>query len=270
MRFRSNARQITLRLGFNGLLGGAGDDATSVLVNGAPQDFSNAGFPSAFSKVLNFPTNDFRTIEILFPYLGSLDFLGVSQDPAWDCRPCLPRPVKKLLSIGDSITQGATASKTRSGYVYGVAAALNIKAVNMGVISARTTQFADTSWAAATDADVVTILLGYNDFTDQVAQSTFKSRYSAILNGLIAASAAKIVVVTPLWTSASLTTPISTYRTWITEVAASISNSRISLVDGLSLITNSSTFFSDGVHPTDAGFALMVDTLKPHVASALN
>lgn len=265
VRFRTNSKRIVVKMGFNGLATTDYGDLVTILSNGNPTDYSSSGNPSNFNKVLEFNKPDYRNIEVVFPFGGSIDFKGISIDPGSDFQSCLPRPNNKILFIGDSITQGALSTKTRVTYPYVIGQNNKSQIVNVGISGGRLIHFSSLDWISSINPNIVCILLGVNDFGDQLSEATFKSRYTKLLNDTISLTSASIKVVTPIWTNVSRSIPISTYRSWIVSIISNINNPRITAIDGLGLVTNSTSFIPDGIHPNDAGFAMLAENLNNYI-----
>jgi lysophospholipase L1-like esterase len=113
----------------------------------------------------------------------------------------------------------------------------------------------------------ITYLIGYNDFAAQEPLATFYANYTTYINDLRALHpSAVIYCITPLWTSYTAadyggTIEIESYRQQIRNAVLAINNPSNVLVEGESLVSNSSAFFQDGIHPNDAGAAQMASAL---------
>lgn len=266
IRFRSNAPNLQINLFFNNLQNTpAYSDAFCVIVDGVKQaiDPVNNRTAHAYGIPLSLGSIRLRTIEVILPYGAGVDFTNVTQDPIYLLTPCLNRPATKLLAIGDSITHGFDATYVQNSWPFLLANAKHYELVNMGYGSSRTENHMAGDDAGDIDPDIITILLGHNDFGAQIALNTFKTQYTTLLNNLLADTTAKVYAITLLWTSLSNTITPAQYRTAISEVVTAVGNSRVSVVNGLPLATNSTAHFPDGIHPNDAGSAAIATSLEP-------
>lgn len=265
VRFRSDAAALTVSLFFNNLNTlAAYNDVIQVYVDGVLNqeiDQTNNRTAYSYSIALSFGTPGFRTIEVILPYGAGVDFVAVVQDPIYLLLPCLPRPAVRMMCIGDSITHGFNAGGVGQSWPFLLARSKGWELVNMGYGSSRTEHHMAGDNAGAIDPDVIVILLGYNDFGAQTPIATFKTYYGTLLDNLLGATAAKIYAITPLWGSATNTITLPQYRTAIGEVVAAKASSRVSVLDGLPLATNSTTSFPDGIHPNDTGSAQVASSL---------
>lgn len=271
IRFRSDAPSMTVLLFFNNLnTTAAYNDVFLVFVNGVfyqEIDPTNNRTAHPYAVNLSFGTSQFRTIEILLPYCAGVDHSRVIQDPRYLLLKCLPRPSTRMMCIGDSITQSFSAAGIGQSWTMGVALNKNWELVNMGYGSSRTEHHMAGDDAGTIDPDVIVVMLGYNDFGSQTPLATFKTQYDTLLDNLLEDTLAKIYVITPLWGSATNTITLAQYRTAIGEVVTAIGSSRITQINGLTLATNSTASFPDGIHPNNAGSTEIATNLAPLLAA---
>jgi lysophospholipase L1-like esterase len=113
----------------------------------------------------------------------------------------------------------------------------------------------------------ITYLIGFNDFEEQEPLATFFADYTAYLNNLRASNPSTVIYcITPLWSSYTAadyggTIELESYRQQIRNAVAAINNPLNVLVEGESLVSNSSGDFYDGIHPNDAGAQQMATAL---------
>lgn len=109
-------------------------------------------------------------------------------------------------------------------------------------------------------AKTVVVFLGTNDWSGNVALSTFDTAYSSFLTTVKgSADSPTVVCVTPIWrtdegTLNSAGTPytIATLRSHITT---DCTNAGLSTIDGLTLVPNTAAdYIADGIHPNDTGY----------------
>lgn len=258
---RTASPTIVFRLLNNGLMTNTTivNRIFSVLVNGdLYQDYTPPA-SGAYDLSIDFGSAQVRKIELVFPHAAGYDLLGVTLDPIYAVLPFLPK--RKFIVAGDSITQGAFASAARYSWAFLLGQAKNAEIINMGFSGGVASTLGNGSWASAMNPDAIIAMLGHNDYYYQNPISTFKSDLDTLLTTWLSSTTAKIYVVTAVWTNGSQTVPISSYRTAMAEVVAAKANSRITLIDGLSLAPGSTAYFPDGVHPNDAGSVSIAGSL---------
>lgn len=259
---RTASPTIVFRIMNNGLMANTTivNRIFSVLVNGDLYQDYTPPTSGAYDLTLDFGSVQVRKVELVFPHAAGYDLLGVTLDPIYATLPFLPK--KKIVLAGDSITQGAFASAARQSWAFLLGQAENAEIINMGYTGGVASTLGNGSWASSMNPDAIIAMLGHNDYYYQNPISTFKSDLDALLTTWLSSTAAKIYVVTAVWTNGSQTVPISSYRTAMGEVVAAKGSSRIVLIDGLSLAPGSTSYFPDGVHPNDAGSVSIATSLS--------
>jgi len=256
IRFRTESPTITFHLSNNGLMTNSLSNLIfTLLVN----DEVYADYNSPNDIIIDFANVIMRKIELVFPYGAGYDFLGLSYNPIYSTLPFLPR--RKLICAGDSITQGAFATMTRSSWTYILANLNNLELFNMGFSGGVVSTLGDGSWAQNLQPNIIT-LLTHNDFNQQVPIETYKTNCTSLITKWLTTTNAQIYAITALWTSTSLSIPSSLYRIALSEVVTSFASNRVILIDGLSLAINSTVHFPDGVHPNDAGSMAIASSLN--------
>lgn len=270
VRLRSDAPRITLHCYYNNLnADGAYADGIGVFVDGAPySDHSPTESRTAFyyDITLDLGSSQPRTIEVIMPYAAGVDFLGITQGAMYRLFRPLDRPATKLMVVGDSITHGFSVTDTRRSWPFLLAQTKGWQLVNMGFGSARVSSHGSADYAAGIAPNITAVLLGYNNFADQTALLAFKGGMTTLLNGLLAGTIGTVYVITPTWSSNTNTITLANYRTAINEAVTAISSERLVVIDGLSLATNSTAHYPDGVHPNDAGAEAMATALAAVIA----
>ena len=205
--------------------------------------------------------------EIILPYGDSVDVLGVDVLPAANFWPPAPRPPRRYLAFGDSVTHGFTGSDVTKSYAFRLAEAQGWELVNLG-IGGRGAVGADGPVLAGIDADVVSVLIGVNDWQGGVELDEFREEFSVLLAGLSRACVNRpVYVITPLWVAptwqpAGVTYPLERYRDIIRQVVADRRDPQLRLIEGPALIDHDPAFFDAiAVHPNDAGFFQMAERL---------
>lgn len=205
--------------------------------------------------------------EWIFPYGDSVEILGLkaSEEARWEPTQ-LERPVR-YLAFGDSVTQGFTATSVLSTYAFLLAEAKGWELVNLG-IGGRGTAAADSAVITEVDADVVSVLIGVNDWQGGGDLEQYRANLEGLLSGIRRGLPdAPIVVITPLWvpeswSPESVRFPLESYREVVRSVVAALDDERIHLVHGPELIDHDPANFDRvAVHPNDAGFTQMADRL---------
>jgi lysophospholipase L1-like esterase len=208
-----------------------------------------------------------RTLRFYFPYGDAVDLLGFTlPQGARLLQPTTAVPNIRWLACGDSITQGFHATSALANYPTLVGAAKGWEACNAG-IGGRCVEAADGVALAGIPADIVTVLLGFNDYYHQRPPADCQRNYTTILRALRSGGDPRrpIVVITPLWSShvqaGSQGHLLAEYRHAIAAAALSIADPALRIIDGESLIPSRPEFFTDGIHPNDDGFAILANNL---------
>jgi hypothetical protein len=111
-------------------------------------------------------------------------------------------------------------------------------------------------------------MIGYNDWATNIALSTFQVAILAELQNMrTALPSAKIYAITPIYSTNVGTNgngdTLANFRTAMSSAFATWGDDNSTLIDGLSLMTNSADRLGDGaVHPNDLG--------STEIATALN
>lgn len=206
-----------------------------------------------------------RALRFHFPYGDAVDLLGFTlPPPARLLAPQPARPKVRWLACGDSITQGFHATSALASYPSLVGAAKNWETYNAG-IGGRCIEAEDGVALAGIPADIVTLLLGFNDYFHQRTPSDCGRNYATLLRALRSGGEPRrsIVVITPLWSSHDMVRghTLADYRRAITTAAQSMADPALTIIAGEALIPSQPEFFSDGIHPNDAGFRVLANNL---------
>lgn len=213
------------------------------------------------------PGRSWHDYELILPYGDALDVLGVevAAEAAW--APAPPRPATRYVAFGDSVTHGFTATDVTKTYAFQVAERNGWQLINLG-IGGRGTSGADGAFLAGVNADVISVLIGVNDWQGGAALGTFRTHYARLVADLRRGHpAVPVFLITPLWvpptwSPAAARYPLEQYRSVIREVAAAAADPLLTVIEGPALITHDAACFDAiAVHPNDAGFALMAERL---------
>lgn len=166
---------------------------------------------------------------------------------------------KKMLFIGDSITQGWDAQYDTLSFAYRTAIMLGVDFHICGVGGGRFVP--ETFDKVSFDPDTVVIAYGVNDFCTKhrtVAENVANA--NAYLDLVKAAYGdRRVVVITPIWLDKK-----DAEWNWI--MRSSIANVAIEkgfeVVDGETLFPKNPAFYADGyLHPNDLGFSVYAERL---------
>ena len=168
-----------------------------------------------------------------------------------------PRRPKRLLCLGDSVTQGMSATSPLSIFPTQLGRLLNAEVLNQG-IGGHVFDVASLDLTPGFAPDWITVAYGVNDwaqgFESAVVQAHAAS-YVARLRELF--PGALICVISPLWCHMA-TEPkgggldLTAFGKMIRE--AVISTPGVHVVDGFSLVPHHAFYFVDGLHPNELGF----------------
>ncbi len=220
------------------------------------------------------PGGGFHDYELVLPYGDSVDFQGLQVNTNAQFQTPAARPATRYLAYGDSITQGFTASEVGKSYTYLVACKKGWQLVNLG-LAGRATTASDGTTVGSLGADVISVLIGVNDWQGGVALATYSNRLDAFLANLrVLQPTVPVYLLTPLWVDASWNpasdiAPLESYRQVARAVAAARSDPKLSVIEGPELIDPSIAYFDPVlVHPNDSGFAMMSDRLVARMETA--
>ena len=163
---------------------------------------------------------------------------------------------KKLLCLGDSITQGMDANYPSNTFPVQLARFFEMDLLNQGVggyiFNARS-----LDEQISYKPDVVTVAYGTNDWGTYSEHKKFMRECSLYMERLTDIfSEAKIFVITPLWRADSdQPWPMGLFST-LHETISSVCSAhpQITVLPGLNMMPNISRYFTDGLHPTDEGY----------------
>ena len=211
-----------------------------------------------------------KTVEIYFPHHSAGQICDVTLDDG-ACFENAPERKYKFLFIGDSITHGSTSTYASMTYAHQVARMLDAAVVNQGIGGERFNPRAVDDQMDFYKPDLVSVAYGTNDWS-----GTTRGRLVGCCNGHFARLRDKypnvpIVAILPLWRAdKGRVTGVGTFedmRTIITEAAARFD---ITVVDGMTLVPNVTTFFADGyLHPNTLGFQFYAENLAPYFEALL-
>lgn len=259
LRFRSNAKIVNVLLRYNGLITrtDARNSIGAIYIDGAfSVNFTSPAGINAVTphrvNIVNASAAD-RLYEIVLPYADGVEFGGVEVDQPFVVTAAAARTGRLMVCYGDSITQGFWGSEVRNTWPFLLAAAKGFRCINMG-FGGRQTVGSDGAAIAALNPDLVVILMGTNEYLNQVPIATFQSDYTALLQSFHAVLPnVPIYIAGCIFNAQSLTIPLSSYQAVPGTVKTNLGYSQLIGVNNGALITNTSTQMNaDGTHPNDA------------------
>ncbi len=168
----------------------------------------------------------------------------------------VPEKKAKLLTLGDSITQGMHAKQPSQTYTVQLAKILDMDLLNQGV-GGHVYDVASLPNEFPFKPELITIAYGVNDWNKNTSKQQIAENVSAYLNRLLGlCPESLIVVLTPIWCTSGATVKeggtLPEFSTVIAETADKFESVRV--INGYSLVPNIPEYFADGGHPTDLGF----------------
>ena len=173
---------------------------------------------------------------------------------------------RKILFIGDSITQGWDTVYDSLSYAYRVSRFFNADSVIHGVGGG---YFHETVFDSIDfDPDTVVIALGTNDFGHYKTQEEMRAQTATFLSLIAKEYAGKrIFVISPIWREVQQKT-MGSFREARSIVIEEAERLGLCHIDGLSLVPPLPQFFRDlTLHPDDLGFSLYAENLIEQMLS---
>ncbi|MBT3376482.1 MAG: lysophospholipase [Lentisphaerae bacterium] len=278
LRFRTDASVVTVSLHYSEkhISTSARKGRGIYLVDG--QTNSGWTFTSSTAKTVRSPETvdvdlrtpqdgEMHTYEIVLPYGDSVDVLRIAvTDGALFASP-QPRPDVRCVMYGDSVTHGFTATSIGGTYAYRTAALKNWQLINMG-LGGRSSRPVDGEILAGIEADLVTVLIGVNDWQGGRPLAAFRANITGFIAAFrVGKPDTPLYMITPLWVPPSWHPPkanieLGEYRKVIREAVAALRDPHTHVIDGDGLIDHDPAFFDRvAVHPNDAGFKMMSERL---------
>jgi lysophospholipase L1-like esterase len=193
--------------------------------------------------------------------------VSLAVDDGATVTPLPPEPAT-WLAIGDSITQGMTCASPARTYAGLAARALGISHHNTAVGGARMEPGAGQ--VAGIEATFATAAFGCNDWNGGKPLAQFAADTAAFLETLFAARPGlPLGLITPFPAVGdrgernAAAVDLEAYRDVVRRQAAA--HPSVRLIEGPSLIPAEAAFFADGIHPNDAGMAVIAERLAPHL-----
>lgn len=217
------------------------------------------------------PYKDFREVKLYLPALFGISVRDLSVNGN-----IMPLPKKRrMLCLGDSITQGFISGSPFRNYVSRVAELLEADAINQGVGGYTYQQGSLCELERMEKPDLITVAYGTNDWfynpeIDDIQKNI--REYYARLNELF--PEVSTYAMTPLWRADldmphASNVPLCRIGEIIREETAKYGN--IKVIDCEELIPHDSDYFADGfLHPNGEGYAFMAMALaKKMIADSI-
>jgi len=213
----------------------------------------------------------FHDYAIVLPYGDSVELLGLTVNEGAHFEPFSRLPNIRYVAYGDSITQGFTASHIGLTYPFLLAENKHWQIFNMG-FGGRSANANDGKVVAPLKADIMTILIGVNDWQGGVPLEKFQAQMEGLLHNIRKDSpTTPIYLITPLWVNPSWkpkteVADLDSYRQVIRNIAQKLDDPHLHLIEGPSLIDHDAKYFDKvAVHPNDAGFEMMAGRLAMEI-----
>lgn len=213
----------------------------------------------AASAVIDLPATGQPTAwTVAWPSWATVALARVEVDGGALLEPPPARP--RLLAVGDSISHGTgQGSASARTWPWLCAQALGLELHNVAVGGSLTTP-AVAGMVAGLEAEVITVLYGFNDWNRDGALEPFRARYRTLVSTLAADHPqARVLCITPITATRTqpghhLGTSLDQYRAAVQAVVAALraaGQQRVEVMDGATATTAAD--LADGVHLTPAG-----------------
>lgn len=204
------------------------------------------------------PKDEYR-VTLIFPShdCGVLNWIELDDDATVTPH----RYDRKLLFIGDSITQGWASRHDSLSYAWRVTRHFNAESVNQGIGGAYFHE--DCFDTFDFDPDAILVAYGTNDFSRFKTYDEFRGHTAAHLSLIAQAYPGKqIFVLSPIWRDKREGKSMGTFEGCRAIVAEESTRLGMIHIDGLALVPPLPEFFGDAyLHPNDEGFALYAENL---------
>lgn len=231
-----------------------------LLVDNVLFDSKKVASPGVYPFAFDLPQGEHR-ITLALPWSAETELRALTVDDGATLIP-LEKELR-ILSIGDSITQGYVAEHPSMTYVSYFARALNAEVLNQGIGGY---QFFKESLNGAPDwqPDVITLAYGTNDFHTLHSHEAFAAQAKEYITALCAAYPdTPILAITPIYRGdkpLEERLPVKDYSfAEAMEILREIyaAHPQIRVLDGLAFYPRPQDFFApDYLHPNDQGFLL--------------
>ncbi len=238
--------------------------------------------PAVFAqRLLEFSAGDpaCREIRIYLPQNLEVRLRSVTVADGAVVEP-VPPAGAALLALGDSITQGMDVLSPANIYPLQLARLLGADLLNQGIGGHRfDPEFPPPppeTWANPAQSRWITLAWGVNDWNGGVAGPVLEKHVAGALAGIERTHGhleIPVFVITPIWCAAAdqerAAGTLEDFSRRLAEVVRQcLPAARI--IDGRRLVPHSPEYFTDGLHPNDAGALLYALNLYRELASNMH
>lgn len=266
LEFVTSAPTFTVHMTNTALLNQALDTNDHVLIYADGVLVREAILPDGGGDLayqIDFTTAEQRTISVVAPYGGSISHRGitvpngysVSLAPSRDALPsavfCGGSRVNGYDAKGPNVLNVPRETWTELLCINKGWQQFNLGAAGRELVSA------DGTLAGDLNPDIAFLQADTNDLFAQTSLVDYKAKLTAFISAFRAgAPTCRLYVITSIWIPASIdnmTIKIADYRTAAAEALTAIGDANNIIVDGLTLVTNSTSSIPDGLHPNEVG-----------------
>lgn len=208
-------------------------------------------------ELFNMTAGPIRNVKVYLPVSVEVGIESIELPDGAIVDPLL-RPEKRLLCLGDSITQGMNTRSPIAAYPSQLGRLMTMDVLNQGVGG----HIFETSWLD-TDfpfrPELIIVAYGTNDWFRGLDRNRIRSNVQAFmirLREVFPANESSVVVVGPIWRNDFNTVrqggDLREFSRVILETAAEFGDAHT--VDGIRLVPSQDWYVEDGVHPNDVGF----------------
>ena len=195
-----------------------------------------------------------KEVCIYFPWSVCSVLTGFSLDEGSSLEPVTKD--KTVVFYGDSITNGRDVSNPSMHYTARLAEALNATWINKGV-SGDVFRPAFAEMKDDVEPDYIVVAYGTNHFKSGIVDDVTTKIQSFYDNLVKTYPDAIIFAVTPIWRSNADAAQTEFQNLW--EISAIIENAaeqydNVIAIDGTDFVPHDTAYYSDDLHPNDAGF----------------
>lgn len=241
-----------------------------------------------FPKDTNTPENVFTitsttpgaasVYEVCLPSWANVEFFDMRIDDGASMLAYTPPVQKTYIALGDSITHGTgQQSYTHKTYPFQLSKLLGVDLYNLAIGGSVISQPVAEMLAEVPQADVITLLIGYNDWNSGDTAGEYETNLTAFVSTCRSNQPnADIFCVTPTFTTTTNTIPIDDFRAVVSNLVTDLQtagDSNIYLIRGETIITNADQLV-DAVHLDPDGATDMAngmyDIIDPIVNAPAN
>lgn len=205
--------------------------------------------------------------ELFLPYGDSVEFGGLKISAGAKLVTVAEKSSIRYVAYGDSITHGFSASRISKTYPFLVGKEKGWETINLG-LGGRSSNPDDGKVIASLKPDIVTVLMGANDWQVGVPLARYRSNMDGFIKNIRSAGKdIPIYLMTPLWVKetwnpAGKIADLEEYRQALRDLVAALKDPNLYLFEGPELIDAVPKLYDQApIHPNDAGFAMMAERL---------